>query len=61
MLFLFLIAKKVLSKLELQVCKTLLGLYFAGINCNVWYLLSVPFPELFIEGFAALKKRNALL
>ncbi len=33
-----------------------LGFKFVGTNVNVSNLLSVPFPELLIEGFAALKK-----
>jgi hypothetical protein len=35
-------------------------LYFSGIKAKVSYLLSVPFPELFIEGFATLKNAGCL-
>ena len=41
---------------EFSTCKIVFGLYFTGTNWIVVNLLSVPFPELFIIGLAALKK-----
>ena len=53
--FEFLIFAKVLSIESSFLCRILFGLNSSGTNSSVVNLLSVPLPELFIDGFAALK------